>query len=97
MKISVEQLLVIRQRDFNALNRAFSVGLGGNYKNPEYTPTRDDLKKVAMEIEKIVQESETTTGFFGNKLSGDEQMDNIREANTAAMAFQDLYHILFSE
>lgn len=89
MKLSIEQILIIRQRDFNALNRAFSVALGEKYKDPEYSLTQEDARKVAQELEKI--ERESSQGL----LSPDQQWEYVQEANFAAEAFRDLYYNFF--
>ena len=93
MKISISQLLAIRQRDYNVLNRAFSAGLGESYSNPDYALTQEGAKAVAAEIEKICIESEQDSELF--PLTADQKMQNIRDANNAAEAFRDLVFNVF--
>jgi len=88
MKISLQKLLVIRQRDFNVLNRAFSEGLGERYMDPEYSLTREDAKKVAVVIERLADDADKDEGMF--PLTPDQKWQAITEVNQAAEAFRSL-------
>ena len=93
MKISIEQLLVVRQRDFLILNRAFSEALGDNYRNPDYVLTRQDASGVFESIERQAAEVENDNEFFPR--TAEQKMVDAREVNQAAEAFRDLYNNVF--
>jgi hypothetical protein len=93
MKLSIQDLLAIRQRNFSALNRAFAIGLGDSYSDADYSLDADGAKKVAEEIEKIANEAEQDSDFF--PLTAEQKMANVREANDAAEAFRDLVYNVF--
>lgn len=88
MKLSIQKLLLIRQRDFNVLNRAFSEGLGDRYTDQDYSLTREDAIKVAASIDRQADTAEKNDGFF--PMSPDQQMQCIAEINQAAEAFRSL-------
>lgn len=93
MKLSIEQLLIVRQRNFAVLNRAFSVVLGEKYRSESYELTAEDAKLVAAEVEKAANEAEQDSDLF--PLTADQKWANIREANEAAEAFRDLIYNVF--
>lgn len=88
MKLSIEKLLMIRQRDFNVLNRAFSEGLGERYMDPDYSLTIEDARKVAASIERQADDADKNDGMF--PLSPEQQMQRVAEVNYAAEAFRSL-------
>lgn len=89
MKISLYQLLLIRQRDFNILNRAFAEALGEHYGDADYTLTVDDAKLVGERIEAQMAEAEKLD-IFGVAPTPDEVFARQREINVAADAFRSL-------
>lgn len=88
MQISIEKLLIIRQRDFNVLNRAFSEGIGEKYMDASYSLTIEDAHKVAASIESQAEDAEKNDGMF--PLDAEQQMKLISEVNRAAEAFRGL-------
>lgn len=93
MKLSIRQVLLIRQRDFRVLNEAFSVALGEQYSDPDYELTPEDAKKAALQIERIEEAASKDGGLF--PLDQDQKWEAIKEANLAAEALRDLCYNFF--
>lgn len=93
MNLSIQQILVIRQRNFNVLNRAFSESIGENYMSPDYSLTKDDANKVFSAIDRIEQEARQDNDIFPRTI--DQKWADVREANEAAEAFRDLVYNIF--
>lgn len=93
MNLSIQQIIEIRQRNFNVLNRAFSESIGENYTSPDYSLTKDDANKVFAAIGRIEQEASQDSDIFPR--TADQKWTDIREANEAAEAFRDLVYNVF--
>lgn len=90
MKLSLQNLLVIRQRDFSVLNRAFAEVLGQHYTDPDYSMTIEDAKMIGVRIEAQLAEVDAPDFLSGRAKTPDEIFAAQKEINSAADAFRSL-------